>query len=543
MPRLNCIALAALLWCASLLAGQPELTAAAPDGETLAWLRFEDEKQKYADLPYHFLGDGELKLTIDVKPATGQTLALHWGSKNDVRSARLVLGEKSIPLSGGGYNGFRWLMVPLPELNAEKYELTLAAGDDKPGFIAEVRLIQPGKSVASSDMKAPSSKITRVAATLAPNPVEPSCVTPQQSNDQLVYFTSTSLLEDDKRLVFISDRTGHPNLFMRNMDTGEERQLTSNAEGYMKSYVYFDGQPYKGLGRASVSVDPHSGTIYFLQGRQIRAVSLDGKERMLAEYPEGQMTAFTHVSADGTRLCVPTTDAAALDGPPGKTDARVQEQNLSSYLRVYDTQSGKEVLCERVQNAWITHVQFSPIDRNLILYNHEWPSDCGIRRMWLWDGKTHLRLRTEGDGRSRADWTCHEMWERDGKAIVYHGGYNKGPTYVGRVNSDGTGMVEIALPAGWHRYGHFTVGKPGWLVSDGYYQQPGDTSKGCGAWISLIKADWQQKRLDWIPLCRNGSSWSSQDAHPHPIFNHAADAVFFTSDLTGKRAVYKVAVP
>jgi hypothetical protein len=147
------------------------------------------------------------------------------------------------------------------------------------------------------------------------------------------------------------------------------------------------------------------------------------------------MTAFTHVSADGTRLCVPTTDARALDDevllkgkPDYDIDERVQKESLSSYLRVYDTATGKEILCEQVPKAWITHVQFSPRDHNMILYNHEWCSDCGIRRMWLWDGHRHIRLRTEGEGRSRADWTCHEMWERDGSAIIYHGSYHHGPT-------------------------------------------------------------------------------------------------------------------
>ena len=32
------------------------------------------------------------------------------------------------------------------------------------------------------------------------------------------------------------------------------------------------------------------------------------------------MTAFTHVSSDGKRLCVPTTDARALDGDQKLTE-------------------------------------------------------------------------------------------------------------------------------------------------------------------------------------------------------------------------------
>jgi len=379
---------------------------------------------------------------------------------------------------------------------------------------------------------------------------EAACLTAApQADGQLLYFTSTSLLADDQHLVFLSDRTGQPNIFVRDLKMGQDRQLTTNKEGFLKSYVYFDGLPYRGLGKASVSVDPQRGIVYYIQGRQIRAVNTNGVERVLAEYPAGQMTAFTHVSADGARLCVPTTDARALDGdallkgkPAYDIDERVRQESLSSYLRVYDTASGKEISCERVPKAWITHVQFSPRDSNLILYNHEWSADCGINRMWLWDGHRHLRLRTEGAGRSRSDWTCHEMWERDGSAIIYHGGYAKGASYIGRVNSDGTGLVEIALPAAWKRYGHFTVGSPGWLVSDGCYEQS-DDSPGGGAWISVLQVNWQSKHYDWWPLCRHGSSWRSQDAHPHPIYNHAADAVYFTSDKTGKLAVCRVGVP
>ena len=282
-------------------------------------------------------------------------------------------------------------------------------------------------------------------------------------------------------------------------------------------------------------------------------MDLEGRERVLATLPLAQMTAFTHVSADGTRLCVPTTDARALDDeaplPPGKpdygVDERVQAEGLSSYLRIFDTASGRELRCEPVPRAWVTHVQFSPVDRELILYNHEWPADCGIRRMWLWDGHagTHTRLRTEGGGRSRHDWTCHEMWERDGSAIIYHGAFQGGPAYLGRIVLSSRELVEVPLPAAWHQYGHFTVGQPGQLVSDGYFQTPETAAqKRGGAWLSLLQADWAAARLDWRPLALHQSSWTSQDAHPHPILDHACRHVYFTSDFEGQRAVYRLPV-
>jgi hypothetical protein len=383
-------------------------------------------------------------------------------------------------------------------------------------------------------------------------PIAPMRVTPPSSgNDQLLYFTSPSLLKDDRQLIFLSDRSGTPNIFWRDLETGEERALTSNHAGTLKSYVYFDGLPYRGLGKASISVHPASGIIYFIQGREIRSIDTLGHERVLAEYPAGQMTAFTHISADGSRLCVPTVDARALDDerilsgkPDYDIDARVQAEHLSSCLRVYDTATGKEIACERVSGAWITHVQFSPLNPDLILYNHEWPAHSpGIRRMWLWNGHSHLRLRPESTECGRDDWACHEMWERGGTAIIYHGSYAaSGDAFVGRVRADGSERVEIPLPHGWNRYGHFTEGGPGLLVSDGYYEHPGDGKpEGWGgAWISLLRVDWKARRIEWKPLCRSGSSWTSQDAHPHPIFNHAASAVYFTSDKEGKRAVYRV---
>lgn len=376
------------------------------------------------------------------------------------------------------------------------------------------------------------------------------CLTPDSpGNNQLLYFTSPSLTADGRSLVLLSDRTGDPNLVVRDLPSGRERVLTANRHGWLRSYVYFDGRPGEGLGRASVCLDPRRGVVYHLQGNELHAVDLDGGRRVLARLPEGQVTAFTHVSADGRRLCVPTTDARALAGPlaDGRPahdiDARVVGEGLASWLRIYDTASGALLSCGRVERAWITHVQFAPDDPALVLYNHEWPADCGIRRMWLWDGSGHQRLRDERDGRSRRDWACHEMWADGGASVIYHGGYAGGAAYLGRWSRRTGRLAEAALPAGWHAYGHFTAAGDGTLlVSDGYYQEDGDPADR-GAWISLQRVDWERGTVAWTPLCRHGSSWRSQDEHPHPVFDPAGTHVCFTSDRGGRRAAWRVAVP
>lgn len=380
---------------------------------------------------------------------------------------------------------------------------------------------------------------------------EAICLNPRApGNNQLLYFTSPSLTADGRYLFFLGDRTGHPNLFVRDLTDGSERQLSANGEGLLKSYVYFDGRPYQGFGKASVSLDPVRQTAYYIQNRHICAVGVDGVPRILAELPAGQMTAFTHVSADGKRLCVPTTDARALDDetrfegkPPYDIDERVRRENLASHLRVFCTETGRVLQCEEVRRAWITHVQFSPQNSDWILYNHEWPSDCGIRRMWLWDGVRHLRLREEGEGRQAADWVCHEMWEPGGEGIIYHGKFHEGPAFVGRVAPDGSRLCEIPLPDSWTRYGHFTTGSSGLLVTDGCYEEPCDPINWGGAWISLVVVDWDYGEMRWTPLCLNGSSWTSQDCHPHPVFDPQSRAILFTSDQDGPRRICRVAVP
>lgn len=79
--------------------------------------------------------------------------------------------------------------------------------------------------------------------------------------------------------------------------------------------------------------------------------------------------------------------------------------------------------------------------------------------------------------------------------------------------------------------------------TDGYYEADGDPEGGCGAWISLQRVDWARGAVIWTPLCRHGSSWRSQDEHPHPLISPDGRHVLFTSDVGGRRAAWRVAVP
>lgn len=55
-----------------------------------------------------------------------------------------------------------------------------------------------------------------------------------------------------------------------------------------------------------------------------------------------------------------------------------------------------------------------------------------------------------------------------------------------------------------------------------------------------VAVDWDRRLIQWFPITRHGSSWNSQDSHPHPVFSHAADSIWFTSDKDGQRAIYRL---
>ena len=78
----------------------------------------------------------------------------------------------------------------------------------------------------------------------------------------------------------------------------------------------------------------------------------------------------------------------------------------------------------------------------------------------------------------------------------------------------------------------------------GYYHPAGasENDNWGGEWISLLKVDWDQRSIEWQALCPHESFWDCQDSHPHPIFDHADGAVYFTSNKSGCRAVYRVKV-
>ncbi|WP_028552107.1 oligogalacturonate lyase family protein [Paenibacillus sp. UNC451MF] len=363
-------------------------------------------------------------------------------------------------------------------------------------------------------------------------------------NHHHLYFTSSSFTADNRHILYISDTgTGSPNLFKLALDDGTAVQLTENRDGYMKSYVYYDGNPYRGLAKASPSFAPAADKLLYIQGSEVRLLNVNSlEERVVYVLPERVMTGFTHLFSDGRYACIPYIDADAFEvgegNPFGLIRDNVKKEQLSSHIVVVDTTTG-EILYSFSHQGWVTHVQFHPHDPNIVLFNHE--GGMVEQRIWLYDHGAITRVRDQSDG-GPSLWICHEMWAGVGKAVIYHGtrGVPNDPamkdssreqgqivSFVGYMDTRDGQCAELSFSPEMTAYGHFTASTDeSLLVTDGIIDAYS---------IHLCRMDWQRLGLDMTLLCRHNSSFTVQDVHAHPIFSHDDRYVLFTSDAHNER--------
>ncbi len=98
--------------------------------------------ETYQEIPYFFLGNGDLSFTIPVTPQGGDALDLLWGAKSDTRTAQVTVNGQAKKVSAGGYDGFQWVRVKLDApVSGDGYQVTLKAKGGKAAFVAAVRLV------------------------------------------------------------------------------------------------------------------------------------------------------------------------------------------------------------------------------------------------------------------------------------------------------------------------------------------------------------------------------------------------------------------
>ncbi|MFA7343014.1 MAG: oligogalacturonate lyase family protein [Terrimicrobiaceae bacterium] len=355
--------------------------------------------------------------------------------------------------------------------------------------------------------------------------------------NQHLYFTSPSVTADDRWLVFLSDRSGSPNLYSIDRRDGSIRRLSRNESGLLRSYVYPTGG-LRGLSKASPCLDPIRNRLYYIRDDSVRSVSLDdadGTEREICQMPPQWYGAFTHISPDGRTLCAPCTDPRAFVDEAEtqwdqmrKVPGRMERENLRTRICLIDVSTGKMKIAAEVP-FWVTHVQFDPLGTGRIVFNREGFVEGGDRpphnRIWCLEPAGSFRpLSPEPPG----EWRAHENWAVDGKSILYHGGRG-GEAFLASRTWEGELIQETSLEgiSFWHATG----------APDGkclFVDRP-------DGFISAIDPFARENKL--VNICRHDSSVEDQDAHPHPLVTASGKSLIFTSVRTGRCQVYEVLLP
>ena len=341
-------------------------------------------------------------------------------------------------------------------------------------------------------------------------------LTSYRSNSNHLYFTNNSFYDNNRRIVFASERGNAHNLFSLDLESGEIDQLTD-----------FPAPPNLGRYELHMSfVDPVGANCVFYIGRELKNIDLK----------TGVISTIYHVP-DGFKNHIVSIDAAGKYAYTSVYEDAPERRNGNSLHDFY--LSYPESRIEKIaldgsghttvfsENKFIAHVNTSPTDKNKLTFCHEGNWREVDHRLWTLDissGKVDkLHPCREGE--------CigHEYWFANGTRVGYHG-HIDGKAQLGAVNFDNTEDKAYAFP---FNTGHIFSFDEKLIIGDG---------NASGKYIRLWQLGdegYEQPRA----LCLHNSTFKTQETHVHPRLTPDGKKVLYTSDESGHNQVYLVTLP
>ena len=314
-----------------------------------------------------------------------------------------------------------------------------------------------------------------------------------------------------KRLIFVSHRTGRPEIFAEERATGDLVQLTDH-EGIAEYSVYpsHDGQ-----------------YVYFTAGPGAWRVDT-------TTYEEEQLVDFGDVAMRESGMVADAMGTTALSHDDRWWAVRFGLGD-EACLTVIDTTTGNyEIILRR---DTIAHLIFCPDDANILYY-----AGPLTDRVWTInrDGSNNCRLYQRQPG----EWITHEVWIPGTRELAFV----DWPNGIRCIQIDTGAERRIAAFNAWHA----VCNREGTLmVADTNFPDVGlqlfDPLDGNGVPTPLCYPEASSQGDHWngpFPY-ENGpiKVYAPQHTHPHPSFSPDSRFIVFTSDRTGDAQVYEVQIP
>ena len=309
-----------------------------------------------------------------------------------------------------------------------------------------------------------------------------------------------------EKLIFVSHRTGAPQIFFEERASGELVQVTDRGD----------------LAEWSIYPSPDGRSVYFTAGTGAFRVSLD-------DFSETQLADFGAVEMREKGMIGAAMGTTALSAGGDWWAIPVKSGKVSRFVLI-DTRTGKSsVMLER---DTIGHPQFCPDDDNLILY-----AGPLTDRVWTVsrDGSGNRRVYQRED---RMQWVTHEVWLPGKRAIAFVD-WPRGMRLIDLATGEAEWLHRF--PA-WHAAPDASGTR---FVCDTNFPDRG---------LYVIPLGGEPQFLCASEATSEGGHWAGpfpyndgpvavearQHTHPHPRFAPDGTRVVFTSDRTGHAQIYEV---
>ncbi len=311
-----------------------------------------------------------------------------------------------------------------------------------------------------------------------------------------------------RRLVFVSHRSGSPQLFAEEQGSGALVQLTDRND--LAEWSLFPS---------------HDGRhVFFVAGNGAWRLDLETlKEDELADFGAVEMREKGMVGA--------AMGTTALSCDDKWWAIPVKSGKLSRFHVVDTVRGGSEVILER---DTIGHPQFHPDDPNLLLYagpltNRIW---CVTR-----DGGRNWNPYPRTD---KTQWITHETWIPGTREVAFV----DWPRGMKAVDIDSGALRAITDFPAWHAVSDYHGGR---IVCDTTFPDRGihvfPASGGKGAAVPLCTPGASNAGSHWGgPFPYNDGPvevYAPQHTHPHPRFSPDGKRVLYTSDASGHAQLFE----
>ena len=336
-------------------------------------------------------------------------------------------------------------------------------------------------------------------------------VTDQPSIHHHPFFFVPAYDDAMARLVFVSHRSGRPEIFAEERSSGKLVQLTER----------------EGIGEYSIYPSHDGRYVYLTAGTGAYRVHTETQK-------EEQLVDLGDIKLREAGMVADAMGTTALSFDDRYWALRFSSGGCAN-LAVIDTESGA---CDVIlQRDTIAHLMFCPDDNNLLYY-------AGPLKDRVWvinrDGSGNRRLYQRGAG----EWITHEVWIPGTRELAFV----DWPRGIRCINVDSGSERGVTSFNAWHA---ICNAQGSLMVADTNYPDIGlqlfDPRDGIGEPLTLCHPKASNAGEHWggpFPY-EDGpiKVYAPQHTHPHPSFSPDSRHVVFTSDCTGQAQTYEADIP